>query len=127
MVVKESAQDYIEAIYIVEKEKGIAYSIDVARQLNVSKPSVSYAIKNLSQAGYLYMDEDNSKRIVLTKKGRALAEQMYERHVFFTNWLKELGVDGKIATRDACRIEHVISKESFHAIREYVKNRHEHN
>lgn len=120
MVIRESAEDYVEAVLILEKQNGAVHSIDIARQLKVSKPSVSYAIKNLSEAGYLYMDEDNEKQIKLTPKGRALAEQMYERHVFFTQWLRSMGIDPATAAADACRIEHVLSKQSFQAIKKFV-------
>jgi len=120
MVIGESAEDYVEAVLIIEKQNGCVHSIDIARHLKVSKPSVSYAIKNLSEAGYLIMDEDNEKQIKLTPKGRALAEQMYERHVFFTQWLKSLGIDPVVAVSEACRMEHVLSKQSFKAIKKFV-------
>lgn len=120
MLIRESAQDYVEAVLIIEKQKGVVHSIDIARFLGVSKPSVSYAIKNLTESGYLIMDENNDKHISLTKKGLELANLMYERHVFFTKWLEALGVSSSIAEEDACRIEHAISKESFEAIKKYV-------
>ncbi len=120
MVIRESAEDYVEAVLIIEKQKGSVHSIDIARHLKVSKPSVSYAIKNLSEAGFLYMDEDNEKQIKLTPKGRNLAEQMYERHVFFTQWLKSLGIDAATAASEACRMEHVLSKQSFQSIKKFV-------
>ncbi|MDY5730771.1 MAG: metal-dependent transcriptional regulator [Eubacteriales bacterium] len=120
MVIRESAEDYVEAVLIIEKQKGSVHSIDIARHLKVSKPSVSYAIKNLSEAGFLYMDEDNEKQIKLTPKGRSLAEQMYERHVFFTQWLKSLGIDAATAASEACRMEHVLSKQSFQSIKKFV-------
>lgn len=120
MVIGESAEDYVEAVLIIQKQKNRVHSVDIAKYLNVSKPSVSYAIRNLSKAGYLFMDEDNEKQIKLTPKGKALAEKMYERHVFFSRWLKSLGIDEEIAVAEACRIEHVLSKESFEAIRKFV-------
>lgn len=120
MYIKESAQDYVEAVLIIEKQKGFVRSVDIANYLGVTKPSVSYAIKNLQNEGFLIMDEDKDKEIFLTPKGRKLAETMYERHLFFTNWLVKLGVAEEIAAADACRIEHAISKESFAAIRKAV-------
>lgn len=120
MVIGESAEDYVEAVLIIQKQKNRVHSVDIAKYLNVSKPSVSYAIRNLSKAGYLFMDEDNEKQIKLTPKGKALAEKMYERHVFFSRWLKSLGIDEEIAVAEACHIEHVLSKESFEAIRKFV-------
>ncbi len=122
MYIKESAQDYVEAVLIIEKQKGFVRSVDIANYLRVTKPSVSYAIKNLQNEGYLIMDEDKDKEITLTPKGRELAEIMYERHMFFTNWLERLGVNSTIAAADACRIEHAISKESFEAIRKAVSD-----
>lgn len=120
MVIRESAENYVEAVLMIKKIKGTVHSIDIAKQLGVSKPSVSYAIRNLSDAGYLYMDEDNEKEIKLTQKGQALAERMYERHVFFTQWLRSMGIDDAIAAEEACRIEHVLSKKSFEAIKKFV-------
>lgn len=120
MVIRESAENYVEAVLILEKKNERVHSVDIAKYLKVSKPSVSYAIRNLSEAGYLYMDEDNEKQIKLTDKGRALAERMYERHLFFSRWLESLGIDEKTAAEEACRIEHVLSRKSFDAIRTFV-------
>lgn len=120
MVIRESAENYVEAVLILEKKNERVHSVDIAKYLKVSKPSVSYAVRNLSEAGYLYMDEDNEKQIKLTDKGRALAERMYERHLFFSHWLESLGIDEKTAAEEACRIEHVLSRKSFDAIRTFV-------
>lgn len=120
MVIRESAENYVEAVLILEKKNERVHSVDIAKYLKVSKPSVSYAVRNLSEAGYLYMDEDNEKQIKLTDKGRALAERMYERHLFFSRWLESLGIDEKTAAEEACRIEHVLSHKSFDAIRTFV-------
>lgn len=120
MVIRESAENYVEAVLILEKKNERVHSVDIAKYLKVSKPSVSYAVRNLSEAGYLYMDEDNEKQIKLTDKGRALAERMYERHLFFSRWLESLGIDEKTAAEEACRIEHVLSRKSFDAIRTFV-------
>ncbi len=122
MSIRESGEDYLKAITIIEKKKGIVHSVDIARHLKVSKPSVSYAIKHLSDLGYLVMDEENEKQILLTEKGRKIANTMYERHVFFTKWLIKLGVDVEVAASDACHMEHALSRESFQAIKKYVES-----
>ena len=87
-------------------------------ELSFSKPSVSVAMKNLRENGYVEMDSDGF--ITLCPKGQEIAERMYERHVFLSDWLTELGVDPSVAVEDACRMEHVISAESFSAIKDYV-------
>jgi len=113
---------YLETILILSKKNHQVRSIDIANELDYAKPSVSVAMKNLRENGYIEMDSD--WHITLTEKGRDIAEAMYERHTLLSEWLTFLGVDQKIATEDACRIEHVISAESFEAIKKYVR---EHN
>ena len=116
MKVQKSAEDYLETIYILNKKKGAGvHSVDIAHELNFSKPSVSVAMKNLKENGYIAIDENG--HITLTDLGCEVAEKMYERHTILTKWLVSLGVDKSIATEDACKIEHVISQESFEAIR----------
>ena len=113
--IQESAENYLETILILKQQKGAVRSIDIANELEFSKPSISVAMKNLRENGFVEMD--SAGYITLTDKGRVIAETMYERHTWFSNWLIGLGVDPQIAVKDACRIEHVISAESFDAIR----------
>ena len=119
MKIQESAENYLETILILEQSKGGVRSIDIATELEYSKPSVSIAMKNLRENGYIEMDVNGY--ITLLAPGREIAERMYERHTFLSNWLTALGVDRKIAVQDACRIEHVISAESFEAIKKSAK------
>lgn len=117
MKIKESAENYLETILIIQKRKGNVRSIDIANELEFSKPSVSVAMKNLRENGYIEMNADGY--ITLLDIGREIAEKMYERHTFLTQWLMSIGVSQDIATEDACRIEHVISTESFEAIKAF--------
>ena len=110
-----SGEDYLEAVLILQKQKGTVRSVDVARHLEVTKPSVCNAVATLRDGGFLTMDEDYS--LHLTDVGREVAEQTYEKHRFFTDRLIEAGVDPDTAERDACRIEHVISEESFRRLK----------
>lgn len=119
MNIHESAENYLEAILIIKNEKGSVRSIDIANHLNFSKPSVSVAMKNLRENGYISIDPDGS--IYLEESGRKIAEKIYECHTLLSDWLTRLGVPRDIATEDACRIEHVISEESFSAIKSHVK------
>ena len=111
----ESAENYLETIHVLSLRGEPVHSIDIANDLGVSKPSVSVAMKNLRRGGYINMDTD--LHITLTDTGREIAERMYERHVFITDWLISLGVPAEVATVDACRMEHVLSTESFEAIK----------
>ena len=118
MKIQESAENYLETILILKNRKGMVRSIDIANELEFSKPSVSVAMKNLKENGYIKVDEEGY--ITLTPKGAAIAETMYERHTVISDWLASLGVDRKIAVEDACRIEHCISRESFEAIKKVI-------
>lgn len=111
-----SGEDYLEAILVLHKKTGMVRSVDVARHLDVSKPSVCHAVATLKGGGFLTMDEDYL--LHLTDIGREVAEQIYEKHRFFTERLIAAGVDPETAERDACRIEHVISDESFQCLKE---------
>ena len=111
MKLHASGEDYLEAILVLHKKMGMVRSVDVARHMEVSKPSVCVAVNTLKEGGFLTMDENHF--LHLTDVGREVAEQIYERHCFFTERLIALGVDPKTAEADACRIEHVISTESF--------------
>ena len=120
MQIRESAENYLETILILSqrKGKGELRSIDIVNELEFSKPSVSVAMKNLRENGYITVDKDGYIR--LTDKGLEIAEKMYERHTLLSQWLIKLGVDEKVAVEDACRMEHVISAESFAAIKKHT-------
>lgn len=117
MQIHESAENYLETILMLSKKLPVVRSVDIANELDFKKSSVSIAMKNLregekitvTQAGYIY----------LTDSGREIAEMIYERHQWLTNWLISLGVDSNIAAEDACKMEHVISKESFEALKNH--------
>ena len=111
-----SGEDYLETVLVLQKEKGMVRSIDVAQRMGVSKPSVCHAVTTLKKGGFLTMDEDFS--LHLTDVGREVAEQTYEKHCFFTRLLTEAGVDPKTAEQDACRMEHVISENSFQHLKQ---------
>ena len=119
MKTHESAENYLETILVLGQRNGNVRSIDIANELGFSKPSVSVAMKNLRSQGHVQVDENGS--ITLTESGRAIAETIYERHTLISQWLITLGVSEKTAMEDACRIEHVISAESFAAIKAHVK------
>ena len=119
MALHESAEMYLETIYTLAQERGSVRSIDVAEHMGYSKPSVSRAVGLLKSGGYLTMEPDGS--LVLTDEGTAIARNIYERHTVLTAMLTRLGVAPETAAEDACRIEHVISEESFRAIREHIK------
>ena len=120
MPLRKSGEDYLEAILVLKKKKGMVRSADVARHLKVSKPSVCHAVATLKKGGFLLMDGDHF--LHLTDLGREVAEDTYEKHRFFTERLIEAGVDPETAERDACRIEHVISQESFEKIKAHYNN-----
>lgn len=119
MKIQESAEDYLEAILIIKQQKGLVHSIDVARHLEFSKPSVSRAVKLLREDGDLTVNADGS--LELTKKGLAIAERIYERHRLLTLWFTELGVSKEQAAEDACKVEHDISAETFQKLKEHFK------
>ena len=116
--IRESAENYLETILVLQQRNGSVRSIDIAAELEFSKPSVSVAMKNLREKGCITVDGDGI--ISLTPEGRRIAEGVYERHILFTQWLISLGVDPEVAAEDACRIEHVISEETFQRIRRHV-------
>ena len=115
-VITPSGEDYLETILVLQKKLGMVRSVDVARHMEVSKPSVCHAVAVLRDGGFLTMDEDHF--LHLTDVGREVAEKIYERHCFFTEQLIAAGVDPKTAEVDACRIEHIISDESFSRLKE---------
>lgn len=114
-----SREDYLKAILKLYQEKNEVHSVDVARYLGFSKPSVSHAVALLSSEGYLYMDEDYV--LHLTEKGQEVAQRTYDRHCFFTRILVGLGVDSQTAMEDACRMEHAISDVSFQKLKEHFE------
>ena len=121
MNIYESAENYLETILILKNRLGLVRSIDIANELEFSKPSVSVAMKKLRESGYIHMDADGY--ITLIESGQEIAETMYERHTLLTGCLISLGVDEKTAAEDACRIEieHVISRQTFEKIRDHAK------
>ncbi|MDE6722951.1 MAG: metal-dependent transcriptional regulator [Eubacterium sp.] len=118
MKIQKSAEDYLETILIIKNRKGVVRSIDIVNELEFSKPSVSVAMKNLRENGYI--DVDDNGYISLLAKGMEIAETMYERHIAISNWLIAIGVNPETAVEDACRIEHVISAESFEAVKRFI-------
>ena len=118
MRIKESAENYLEAILMIKLKKGNVRSIDVVNHLNFTKPSVSVAMKNFREEGYINMDSEGS--ITLTEKGQEIAERMYERHQIIAKALMALGVDEATAYEDSCKIEHDISDLSFMKIKEHL-------
>ena len=114
MNIYESSEDYLEQILMQLERKGYARSVDIAEALDVSKPSVSVAMKKLRENGYIHMSADNL--ISLTDKGYAIARKIYDRHQALTKYLVQIGVPEEIARKDACKIEHDLSEESFEAI-----------
>ena len=118
MNINESAENYLETILILSKEKPVVRSVDIAEELGFKKSSVSVAMKNLRTKEHITVTKEGF--IYLTESGKEIAEMIYERHELLSNWLVKLGVDKEIAAEDACRIEHVISKESFDAIKKYI-------
>ncbi len=120
MKIHESAENYLETILILKIKNPFVRSIDIANELGFSKPSVSVAMKNLRENGYVAVDDAGN--ISLTEKGSRIAETIYERHKLISDLLIRLGVNEKTAVEDACRIEHVISPESFEAIKKHIED-----
>lgn len=118
MAIHESGEDYLEAILMIKERNGNVRSIDVAHELSFSKPSVSVAMKNLKTNNYITVDENGY--INLTETGQEIADKIYERHTFLTNWLTSIGVNPEVAAEDACKMEHAISSESFTAIKKFI-------
>ena len=118
MKIQESAENYLETILMLKEEKGAVRSIDIARKMDFSKPSISRAMSRLRENGYITMDPEGW--LGLTDAGREIAERIYERHRLLTEWLTALGVDPEVAREDACRMEHDISAETFDCIRAHI-------
>ena len=118
MHINESAENYLETILILSGKKPVVRSVDVAEELGFKKSSVSVAMKQLREKEHIVVS--NAGYITLTESGRSIADMVYERHETITNFLVSLGVPTEIASEDACRIEHVISKESFDALKKHI-------
>lgn len=121
MKIQKSAEDYLETILVLRQRKGQVRSIDIANELSFSKPSVSIAMKNLRENGYI--EVDGAGMITLLPAGQEIAERIFERHTILTQVLVNLGVDPVVASEDACRIEHVISEESFAALKAHAREK----
>ena len=124
MQILKSSEDYLEAMLMMSERHGYIRSIDIAAELGVTKPSVSYATKRLRENGYITMDREGL--ITLTDKGMSIASRMYERHKVLTELLTWLGVDPKVARTDACKMEHDMSDETFQAIKRHMSESMEH-
>ena len=116
-----SGEDYLEAVLVLQRKQGMVRSVDLARHMGFSKPSISHAVGVLKNGGFLTVDDDGF--LHLTVIGREIAEKIYERHQFFTEQLVAVGVDRETAERDACRIEHVISEEAFEKLKTSVEKK----
>ncbi len=119
--INESSENYLETILLLSKKLPVVRAVDIANELDFKKPSVSIAMKNLREKNQITVSEQGF--IYLTESGKEIAEMIYERHLLISAWLEKLGVPAEIAAEDACRIEHVISKESFEAVKNYVNTR----
>lgn len=118
MIINESAENYLETILMLSKKLPVVRSVDIANELGFKKSSVSIAMKNLREKSHITVTDAGF--IYLTDAGRKIAEMVYERHEFLSSWLISLGVPSEIATEDACKIEHIFSKESYDAIKKFV-------
>ena len=118
MVVNEFAENYLETILMLSKQLPVVRSVDVANELGFKKSSVSIAMKNLREKNHITVTD--AGYIYLTESGKAIADMIYERHELLTSWLVGLGVPKEIAAEDACKVEHVLSKESFEAIKRHT-------
>lgn len=119
-VINESSEDYLETILVLSKKLPVVRSIDVATELGFKKSSVSVAMKNLREKQHITVTDAGF--IYLTESGRAIAESVYERHKFLAAWLTKLGVPENIASEDACRLEHILSAESYAAIKKHINS-----
>ena len=120
MKIQESAENYLETIYVLKKRKSSVRSIDIANELGFSKPSVSVAMKNLRENGYIETDKDGY--ITLLPMGESVAKRVFERHTILTKCLLKLGVSETTADEDACKIEHIISNETIEALKRFIEN-----
>lgn len=119
----ESAEDYLETILILSKRLPVVRSIDIAVEMNYSKPSISVAMKNLREKGYI--EVSSAGFITLTESGLSIASKIYERHTVLSNWLISLGIPEETAIEDACKMEHQMSEESFNAMKQFIERHQE--
>ena len=119
MKARESAENYLETIFILSQDGSQVRSIDIVHELDYSRPSVSVAMKNLRENGHIEIDNDGY--ITLTDSGKLIAESMHERHILISDWLVFLGVDKKTAVNDACKMEHAMSEKSFAVIKSHIE------
>ena len=119
MQIHESAEDYLEKILMLKEAKGVVRSIDIANAMGFSKPSISIAMKHLRENGYIVMDEDNY--ISLTRKGAEIATRIYNRHRTLTEFFTKLGVPQEVSEKDACKVEHDLSPESYQALKDHLE------
>ena len=119
MILHESAEMYLETIYVLSKGHDIVRSVDIANHMGFSKPTISEWMSKLSKAGYVQVEKNGN--VCLTEEGLAVAEGIYSRHVVLESLFKALGVDPEIAAEDACRVEHYISDETFHALKRHLE------
>ncbi len=119
--ISESSENYLETILLLSKKLPVVRAVDIANELDFKKSSVSIAMKNLREKNHIIVSEQGF--IFLTESGKEIAEMIYERHLLISSWLEKLGVPPDIAVQDACRIEHVISRESFDAVKKYVNSK----
>ena len=119
MIKNESAENYLETILMLSERCSVVRSVDIATELDFKKSSISVAMKKLRQSGHIVVSPEGY--ITLTPEGKEVAERIYERHQVISAWLTKLGVNAEIAAEDACRIEHVISTESFAALKKHIK------
>ena len=121
MILHESAEMYLETIYVLHNEQDFVRSVDIASRMGYSKPTISEWMGKLAKGGYVIVED--SGNVALTDEGRAIAEKVYERHVLLENVFKRIGVTPDVATEDACRVEHYISDETFNCIKRYFEQR----
>ena len=117
----ESAEDYLEAILIIQNQKGVAHSVDIADHLHYSKASVSVAMKKLRENGYISMEKDGTLKLL--EPGREIAERIYERHQVLTDYFISIGVDEETAAKDACKVEHDLSEQTFEKMKADFRSR----
>lgn len=118
---RKTVEDYLKAVYLLQKQNGSVRGADIAAELHVSRPTVSVSLKELEKEGYLFLD--GAREVHLTDKGQTVARETYERHQTFQSLLEDLGVDGKTAAEDACQMEHAVSPKSYEALRRWTNRK----
>lgn len=118
---RKTVEDYLKAVYLLQKQNGSVRGADIAAELHVSRPTVSVSLKELEKEGYLFLD--GAREVHLTDKGQTVARETYERHQTFQSLLEDLGVDGKTAAEDACQMEHAVNPKSYEALRRWTNRK----